>query len=582
MRLHPVHDNLWEALVEFGELGHGEFRILAWEDRFGSWRRWVVNWQRAGVDQSSELPLGLDLALSRLAEMPGVTAGDWLQRVRRAAAGPGAALMRLLLQPELAELLGATPDPDALESPALPVWVERQLAQVGAWYEFFPRSEGSAAGRSGTFATAATRLSGIAAMGFDVVYLPPIHPIGTTARRGPNNTVPARPGDPGSPWAIGSPAGGHTAVNPELGTLEDFDRFRAEAERLGMEVALDYTLQCSPDHPWVSQHPEWFVHRPDGSIRTAENPPKRYDDVYPLDFLCADWRGLWLACYQVLEFWIQRGVRVFRVDNPHTKPLPFWRWVWERLRSEHPEVVMLAEAFTTPALMFELSKLGFSQSYTYFTWRNRKAALETYLEQLASETPDFYRPNFFANTPDILTRELAEGGPAAFRARFVLAATLSPSYGIYSGFELFENVPLRRSSEEYLDSEKYQFRPRDWDRAPSMTPLIAQVNRLRHTHPALQQLRGLRFHRTGSPWVISYSRRSADGHDTLLIAVNLDPARSHSTFLRLHLDDLGLRARREFGVRELLSGQRAVWKGSAQRIELDPKSGPALIWAIEP
>jgi starch synthase (maltosyl-transferring) len=348
-----------------------------------------------------------------------------------------------------------------------------------------------------------------------------------------------------------------------------------------LEIALDYALQCSPDHPWVTDHPDWFEHRPDGTIRPAENPPKRYDDVYPINFSCSDWRNLWQACYQVLEFWIEQGVQVFRVDNPHTKPVAFWAWVFTRLRAEHPDVILLAEAFTHPALMGELSKVGFSQSYTYFTWRSAKSELRTYMTQLTKITPDYLRPNFFANTPDILTRELQEGGPPAFRYRLVLAATLSPAYGIYSGYELCENRPQSEHSEEYWHSEKYQFRPRDWERADSLTPLVTKLNELRRSHPALQQLRRIAFHRTDNPQVLAYSKHTSDHSDVILVVVNLDPEEPQQANISLSLERLDLQRQRAFQVRDLLSENSWTWQGGRQQITLDPAQAPALILAVE-
>ncbi|MBK3527411.1 alpha-1,4-glucan--maltose-1-phosphate maltosyltransferase, partial [Streptomyces sp. MBT70] len=382
-------------------------------------------------------------------------------------------------------------------SDAMPLLVERERALYGSWYEFFPRSEGTAEQPHGTFRTAARRLKAIADMGFDVVYLPPVHPIGTTHRKGPNNSLTAGPDDVGVPWAIGSPEGGHDAVHPALGTLEDFDHFVAEAGRLGLEVALDLALQCSPDHPWVEKHPEWFHHRPDGSIAYAENPPKKYQDIYPLAF-DADMDGLVAETLRILRHWMAHGVRVFRVDNPHTKPVVFWERVIAETNRTDPDVIFLAEAFTRPAMMHTLAQIGFQQSYTYFTWRNTKQELTEYLTELTGEAAAYMRPNLFPNTPDILHAYLQHGGRPAFEVRAVLAATLSPAWGIYSGYELCENTPLREGAEEYLDSEKYQLRPRDWEAAEregrTIAPLITRLNTIRRRHPALQRLRNLHFH----------------------------------------------------------------------------------------
>ncbi|WP_190195417.1 alpha-amylase family glycosyl hydrolase, partial [Streptomyces minutiscleroticus] len=428
----------------------------------------------------------------------------------------------------------------------LPLLVERERALFGSWYEFFPRSEGAVVepGKppvSGDFRTAAKRLPAIADMGFDVIYLPPIHPIGTTHRKGPNNTLSAGPDDVGVPWAIGSPEGGHDAVHPDLGTLEDFDAFVAEAGRLGLEVALDFALQCSPDHPWVDKHPEWFHHRPDGTIAHAENPPKKYQDIYPIAF-DADLPGLVAETVRVLRHWMAHGVRIFRVDNPHTKPVVFWEQVIARINAAAPDVIFLAEAFTRPAMMHTLAAVGFQQSYTYFTWRNSKQELTDYATELARGTSAFLRPNLFVNTPDILHAYLQHGGPPAFAVRAVLAATLSPTWGMYAGFELFENTPLREGSEEYLDSEKYQLRPRDWEAAEAegrtLTPLITRLNTLRRAHPALQQLRDLHFHHADNDAVLAYSKRA--GNDLVLVVVNLDPHHTQEATVSLDMPALGL------------------------------------------
>ncbi len=583
--LEPQIDDLWTGVMTFSELGAAQFRIEAWFDHFHSWQSDYRRWQRARIDATAELPTGLALLTGLVPQLPPGPRAQVLRRLAQLEGAPPSRWQRFLLSPRLgarvAQALVRTP---ATLSPVFPVYVERERALVGAWYEMFPRSEGATQDRSGTFASAAPRLEVVAAMKFDVVYLPPIHPIGSTGRRGPNNVPAAGPTDPGSPWAIGSKDGGHTAVHPDLGSLADFGAFLARARELGLEVALDYALQCSPDHPWVLQHPEWFLHRPDGSIRSAENPPKRYDDVLPLDFECLAWERLWRACYAILEFWIAKGVAIFRVDNPHTKPLTFWAWVFARLRAEHPEVVMLAEAFTRPALMEELSKLGFSQSYTYFTWRSTKAELRSYLAHLTRTSVDYLRPNFFANTPDILTKELQQGGPGAFRLRLLLAATLSPSYGIYSGFEVCENLPQGAFTEEYHNSEKYQYRPRDWDRPESLAPLATRLNQIRRDHPALRQLHRLHFHLTDDPEVLAYSKNTPGHDDVVLVVVNLDPRRTRTVRLSLAMSRLGLKPGARFPIQELLlePGSRATWEGRLQELRLDPAEGPGRVFWIRP
>ncbi|MGW2255006.1 maltotransferase domain-containing protein [Kitasatospora sp. NPDC001660] len=478
-------------------------------------------------------------------------------------------------------------------TPELPLRVERERALYGAWYEFFPRSEGAVldpAGRrpprSGTFRTAERRLPAIAAMGFQVVYLPPIHPIGTSHRKGPGNTLTAGPHDPGSPWAIGSPAGGHDAVHPDLGTAADFRHFVRTACDLGLEVALDFALQCSPDHPWVREHPEWFRHRPDGSIACAENPPKKYQDIFPIDF-DTDPDGIHAACAAVLRHWIGQGVRIFRVDNPHTKPVPFWERLLADIRATDPDVLFLAEAFTRPAMLRTLARVGFQQSYTYFTWRNTKQELTAYLGELAgfdgSEPAAYLRPNLFVNTPDILPGYLQGGGRAAFQVRAVVAATAAPTWGVYAGFELCEATPAAPGGEEYADSEKYQYRPRDWAAAEregrSLAPLITTLNRIRERHPALHHLRNLRFHECDNEQILCFSKRR--GGDTVLVVVNLDPRHPQEGTVSLDLPALGLTEGDSFDVHDELGGATYRW-GRDDYVRLDPRHQVAHVLAVRP
>jgi starch synthase (maltosyl-transferring) len=464
----------------------------------------------------------------------------------------------------------------------LPVVVDRERARFGAWYEMFPRSAGTDPSRSATFAEAASMLAYVASMGFDVLYLPPIHPIGQSFRKGPNNTLAAGPTDPGSPWAIGSDEGGHTAIEPGLGTLEDFDAFVAAAAAQGLEIALDIAFQASPDHPYVREHPDWFRRRPDGSIKYAENPPKKYQDIYPLNFESDDWRHLWQELKGIFEFWIQHGVRIFRVDNPHTKPFRFWEWALAELTREYPDAIFLSEAFTRPKVMKHLAKIGFSQSYTYFTWRNAKDEIIDYFTEL-TQTPvrEYFRPNLFANTPDILHAYLQRGGRTAFQIRLVLAATIGASYGIYSGFELAENVPLRPGSEEYIDSEKYQIRVRDYKRADSLAEVIGQINAIRRTHPALQHDWGLSFHRTDNGELLAYSKLSADGRDLILVVVNLDPVNMQHGFVQLPLVGWGLAPHATVEVVDLLSTERYFWRGEWNYIRLDPQDRVAHILHVQ-
>jgi starch synthase (maltosyl-transferring) len=463
----------------------------------------------------------------------------------------------------------------------LRVIVERERARFGAWYEMFPRSAGTDPARSATFAEAEQRLPYVAGMNFDVLYLPPIHPIGRSFRKGRNNTLTAEPGDPGSPWAIGSAEGGHTAVEPGLGTLRDFERFVKAARAHGLEIALDIAFQASPDHPYVREHPSWFRHRPDGTIKYAENPPKKYQDIYPFDFESADWPALWDELRHVFEFWIARGVKIFRVDNPHTKPFAFWEWLLGELRDQHPDVMCLSEAFTRPKIMRYLAKAGFSQSYSYFTWRNTKQELEEYFTELTgTETREYMRPNLFANTPDILHEYLQTGGRPAFQARLVLAATLGASYGIYSGFELGENVPVKPGSEEYFDSEKYQIKPRHVDDPRSFAGLVARVNAIRRAHRALQFDWQLAFHETDNPQLICYSKRAPDGTDPILVVVNLDPFNMQHGNIRLPLAAWHLPLDSTVHAHDLLSDETYFWRGEWNYVRLDPHLRAAHILSL--
>jgi len=565
-------------------LGPWAFEIVAMPDAYGSWLHDLRLRAEAGEDVSVELEEGARMAeataaLPTTAPRDGRALGALARRLRAPASSPGRRL-REAARPAAVALMGRTADRrPATRSGPWQLLVERELAGFSAWYEMFPRSEGARPPRSGTFLSAAGRLPAIAAMGFDVVYLPPIHPIGRSHRRGRNNSSQPTPSDVGSPWAIGSSEGGHTAVHPELGSLDDFGLFLAEAERHGLEVALDYALQCSPDHPWVSEHPEWFCHRADGSIRYAENPPKRYPDIYPLDFGSADRDGLWRALRDVMLFWIDRGVRVFRVDNPHTKPFAFWEWLIGEVHRGHPEVVLLAEAFTRPAAMQRLAKLGFSQSYTYFTWRNTKAELSEYLTELAGTArSDWFRPNFWVNTPDILHAYLQEGGPAAFRVRAALAAITAPSWGMYSGYELCERVAAAAASEEYLDSEKYQLRPRNWDRPDSLAPFVTRLNEIRHRHrEAIALLPTLRLHEIRNGSMLCVSRMSQARDDVLLLVVNLDPHHAQEATVWLDLDALGIPADVPFEAHDELTESTYIWRGPESYVRLDPAVQPAHV-----
>ncbi|MFE0453149.1 alpha-1,4-glucan--maltose-1-phosphate maltosyltransferase [Streptomyces sp. NPDC058914] len=573
----------WGAEVTPDAPGRWTYTVEAWGDPVTTWRHHARIKIPAGIDTELVLEEGARLHERAADGAPGdaaevlLAAADALRDESR----PAASRLAAALTPEVDEVLSRHPLRELVTaSDTLPLLVERERALFGSWYEFFPRSEGTAERPHGTFRTAARRLPAIAAMGFDVVYLPPIHPIGTTFRKGRNNTLTPGPEDVGVPWAIGSPEGGHDAVHPELGTIEDFAWFVEQANAHGLEIALDFALQCSPDHPWVQKHPEWFHHRPDGTIAYAENPPKKYQDIYPIAF-DADMDGLVAETVRVLRHWMSYGVRIFRVDNPHTKPVIFWERVIADVNRTDPDVIFLAEAFTRPAMMHTLAQIGFQQSYTYFTWRNSKQELTEYLTELSGEAASYMRPNFFANTPDILHAYLQQGGRPAFEVRAVLAATLSPTWGVYSGYELCENTPLREGSEEYLDSEKYQLRPRDWEAAEregrTIAPLITRLNEIRRANPALRQLRDLHFHHADQEAVIVYSKRS--GSNTVLVVVNLDPHHTQEATVSLDMPQLGLDWHESVPVRDQLTGETYYW-GRANYVRLEPGTRPAHVLTV--
>lgn len=563
----------WFGSFPLERVGRWTFTVEAWPDVFATWRHELEKKMEVGLDVSSELLEGAAIVREGARRAAGITKAKLLAAAE-SLEDEGlemAERVRLALDPELRDIMKLHFNPARItrHDRTLRVVVDRELARFGAWYEFFPRSSSDVPGKHGTFRDAERELERIADLGFDVVYLPPIHPIGHAHRKGPNNTLVAGPEDPGSPWAIGNEDGGHTAVEPKLGTLEDFERFVTCANELGLEVALDNALHCSPDHPWVREHPQWFNIRPDGSMKYAENPPKKYQDIYPLNFWCEDWKNLWRACRDIFLFWIERGVRVFRVDNPHTKPFAFWEWVIDEVKREHPDIIFLSEAFTRPNRMKNLAKLGFTQSYTYFTWRNRTPELRDYMIELTqTEMAEYFRGNFFTNTPDILTEYLQRGGRPAFRIRLLLAATLSPNYGIYSGFELCENTPREPGSEEYLNSEKYEIRQRDWDAPGNINEDIQTVNRIRRANPALQHLTNLTFHRAENDQLLFYKRSFPD--NDLLIVVNLDPHQTHESNLHVPLADLGIGQDEPYEVEDLLTGERYTWRGPINYVRLSP------------
>jgi starch synthase (maltosyl-transferring) len=586
---HDPETDRWTGEFPLDAVGRWAFTVEAWTDEFGTWAQRLAKRVAAQQPEVAVELLDGSAQLARAARR--APFGAARKRLESAAALLGDAARPLdervaaASDPELVALMQAHAPPQDLTTydRELPLLVEPPRAAFASWYEFFPRSASPEPGRHGTFADAERWLPRIAALGFDVVYLPPIHPIGRTFRKGKNNSLTAEPDDVGSPWAIGNEHGGHTAVEPALGTLEDFERFVRRAGELGIDVALDYALQCSPDHPWVKEHPDWFVIRPDGTIAYAENPPKKYQDIYPLDFWSADRDGLWAACRDALLFWAERGVKTFRVDNPHTKPFAFWEWALAEVRRVHPDVVFLSEAFTKPKKLLHLAKLGFSQSYGYFTWKNADWELTQWLEEfLAPDVVEYHRGNLFVNTPDILHEFLQTGGRGAFRLRLLLAGTLSPLYGVYSGYELLEHQPVRAGSEEYLDSEKYQLRHRDFAQPGNLDDDMARLNRIRRAEPALQRQDNLTFHRTENPNILFYRRAGVEGSADLLVAVNLHPREAHATMVHVPIDEMHIDEGEPYEVEDLLTGARYVWRGSRNYVRLDPAHEPAHVLRVAP
>ena len=584
----------WEVLAQLDEVGEWRWHVQAWVDEWATWLHNAEIKVPAGIDVPLMLGIGADL-LKRAAK--GSSASVLLKDAAKSLANKRLTpddRLAIALEPTLTEEIERNPLAAILSQGEEHVLrVERARAGLGAWYEFFPRSEGAKKNRdgswkSGTFRSATKRLPAVAAMGFDVLYLPPIHPIGFSFRKGPNNTLDAGPNDPGSPWAIGSAAGGHDAIHPDLGTVADFSAFLKATKKAGLELAIDLALQCSPDHPWVTEHPEWFTTLPDGSIAYAENPPKKYQDIYPLNF-DNDFEGLSREVLRIVQYWIGLGVKIFRVDNPHTKPLQFWEWLLHELNTEHPEVVFLAEAFTAPAMMYSLGQAGFQQSYTYFTWRNTKLELEEFLTGISHETDAFFRPNLFVNTPDILTAYLQFGGVAAYKVRAAIAATASPTWGVYAGYELFENV-ARPGSEENIDNEKYEYKARDYAGAEaagrSLAPYITRLNEIRREHPALQQLRNLDVHWSDDDSMLVYSKYlapefTADGRgDGIIVVANVDPHSVRETTVHLDPRKFGYLAGDTFEVTDLITGQVYTW-GTDNYVRLDAFTEPVHILSID-
>jgi starch synthase (maltosyl-transferring) len=584
--LEPSVNDRWHGSFVVTNLGYYRYTILAWVDRFRSWRGDLAKKLQAGQEVSVELLAGAQLITEAGQRAPKPNRrkiGDWANILQSTQAAEQAKV-QLVLSDEVSQFMDKYPDKRFASTYAkeLVVVVDRERARFSTWYEMFPRSCARGSQRHGTFKDCETRLPYVAAMGFDVLYLPPIHPIGYTHRKGRDNNPVANPDDPGTPWAIGSQEGGHKSVHPELGTLEDFQSFVAKARDYDVEIALDIAFQCSPDHPYVKQHPEWFRWRPDNTVQYAENPPKKYEDIYPFDFETDNWQALWEELKSIVFFWIEQGVRIFRVDNPHTKPFRFWEWLITEVRMSYPDVIFLSEAFTRPKVAYQLAKLGFTQCYTYFAWRNTKWELIQYFTELTqTEVREYFRPNLWPNTPDILTEYLQFGGRPAFMARLTLAATLGASYGIYDpAFELCETRPREPGSEEYLDSEKYEIKNWDIGGPGSLKDFTGRVNRIRRENPALQDDWSLRFHEVDNEQLICYSKRTHGHSNVILVVVNLDPHHTQSGWVEFPLKELGIDAQQPYQMHDLLSDARYLWQGSRNYVELSPHIVPAHIFRI--
>lgn len=578
-----VDNDRWSGHFDLHENTRYLYTIGAFTNTFGSWRQEVTKKSQAGERIESELLEGralVERATKRAVEQDKARLEALFKQWR--PSDTQEAQLGVALDEELSELVERHQERTAwtLYNRELELVVDRVRARYGAWYEIFPRSQGNNPERGSTFQECQKRLPAIKAMGFDVLYLTPIHPIGRTNRKGKNNSLAPTPTDPGSPYAIGNEQGGHDAVEPSLGTIADFDRFEKAVRAEGMELALDFAINCSPDHPYVKQHPEWFAHRPDGTIKYAENPPKKYQDIYNVDFYCDDWFGLWDEMKRVILFWADHGVKMFRVDNPHTKPVAFWEWLIREVQDRYPDVIFLSEAFTRPKMMKVLAKAGFTQSYTYFTWRNFKQELTDYMTELSrSGMKEYFRPNFFTNTPDILPEILQHGGRPAFKFRLVLAATLSPSYGIYSGYELCENRALP-GKEEYLDSEKYEFKVWDWDRPGNLVDYVTTINRIRQENPAVHELENLEFYEADNEHVLFYGKSTMDRRNILLVAVNLNPFHAQEARLQIPIGSFGIKPDEMYQLHNLITNQRDLVKGEVYSVRLDPQAEPAAIYAV--
>jgi starch synthase (maltosyl-transferring) len=579
-----VDNDRWRGVCSFYEIGVYEYTVEAWTDKFRSWvDEWTKKFEAGISNLTTEALEGAELIESASKRAHIAEDSARLQELSECIrTSDNAQINSIVHSGELEVLMATYPDRSwaTQYTPPPRVIVERPEAQVAAWYEFFPRSAEGHGGKGSTFRDCLPRIDDARAMGFNTIYFPPIHPIGHSNRKGRNNSVTAKPGEPGVPWAIGSEAGGHKAVEPALGTLEDFEWLNGEVRKRGMEIALDFAINCSPDHPYVREHPAWFYQRPDGSIKFAENPPKKYEDIFPLNFRCEDWPRLWSEMVSIVEFWAARGVRTFRVDNPHTKPVAFWEFLIGRIREKYPDAIFLSEAFTRPKMMKELAKAGFSQSYTYFTWRNTKQELIEYLTELTkTEMREYFRGNLWPNTPDILPFYLQDDGRAAFMIRVALAATLSPVYGIYSGYELCENEALP-GREEYLDSEKYQFKERDWDAPGNIKDWITRLNRIRKTNRALQLKDNLRFYNADNDAILFYGKMTPARDNIILVVVNLDPHSKQHSYVDVPIEQFGSMDGDVYQVHDLLSDARYIWRGRRNYVELDPEIQPVHIFRV--
>ena len=572
--------DLWETSFKVDQIGVYEYKIVAYCEDYGSWILDTRKKVEAATDYASDLLEGIAKAKNYKSWLTPV-GRDVLKKATTRAEKEADDLQRwhILSNERLVEMLEQNPDPATrVESQVFLVQVDRVKARFAAWYECFPRSCGFEPGEHGTFKDVIKRLPHIAAMGFDVLYFPPIHPVGFSKRKGPNNSLVCAPGDPGCPYSIGNKFGGHDAIEPALGTFEDFAELVDAADKHGIEIALDFAINCSPDHPYLKQHPDWFSKRPDGTIKFAENPPKKYEDIYPINFESADYKSIWKEMLRIFLFWAKRGVKIFRVDNPHTKPFAFWQWVIAEVQDKYPDVVFLAEAFTRPKVMKALAKLGFTQSYSYFTWRNTRAELIEYFAELTTPPESFYyRANLFANTPDIFPPFLQSGGRPAYKIRAILAATLSTVYGIFQGFELCEGVPVP-GKEEYLHSDKYEVKTRDWNAPGNICGLITRLNQIRREHPALQEYDNLKFYESDNDRVLFYGKSLGDDH--ILIVINLDPFIRHSSFVHVPLEQFGLTPEQGYQMHDLLTDRRYLWYGSKNYVELDPQAEPAHVFVL--